>query len=145
MVLNENDRELLEACQRGDQDAFAVLFETMRIRFILWLCDTPGTRPPRWILRRIHPSSSCRGFSKFRLDANFDTWLYRLVVNSCLDYQRRRRKVAPIIEGLLDAMCAARDTVLQRLVREEREVAVQQVIGNLPPEQRNRHFSLRYT
>ena len=28
MVLNENDRELIEACQRGDQDAFAVLFET---------------------------------------------------------------------------------------------------------------------
>ncbi len=81
---------------------------------------------------------------QFRSDANFDTWLYRLVVNSCLDYQRRRRKVAPIIEGLLDAMCAARDTVLQRLVREEREVAVQQVIGNLPPEQRI-VILLRYT
>ena len=81
---------------------------------------------------------------QFRSDANFDTWLYRLVVNSCLDYQRRRRKVAPIVEGLLDAMCAARDTVLHRLVREEREVAVQQVIGNLPPEQRI-VILLRYT
>ena len=27
MVLNENDRELIEACQRGDQEAFALLFD----------------------------------------------------------------------------------------------------------------------
>ena len=32
MVLNDNDRELIEACQRGEQDAFALLFEANRDR-----------------------------------------------------------------------------------------------------------------
>ena len=144
MVLNENDRELIEACQRGDQDAFAVLFETNKDKVYSLALRYAGDRTAAMDIAQDTFLKLLSRIQQFRSDANFDTWLYRLVVNSCLDYQRRRRKVAPIVEGLLDAMCAARDTVLHRMVREERKVAVQQVIGKLPPEQRI-VILLRYT
>lgn len=73
---------------------------------------------------------------QFRADSSFETWLYRLVVNSCLDYQRRKRRFTPIIDDFLDLIVPARDTVLHYLLRQERSEAIQHVIGKLPPEQR---------
>ena len=37
---------------------------------------------------------------QFRGDASFESWLYRLVVNSCLDYHRKRRRFLPLLEDL---------------------------------------------
>src|SRR5437588_4342847 len=33
------------------------------------------------------------GLAKFREDAVFYTWLYRIAVNACIDYKRRRRRI----------------------------------------------------
>jgi RNA polymerase sigma-70 factor (ECF subfamily) len=144
MVLNENDRELIEACQRGGQDAFAVLFEANKDKVYSLALRYAGDPAAAMDIAQDTFLKLLSRIQQFRCDANFDTWLYRLVVNSCLDYQRRRRRLAPIVEGLLDMVCAARDTVLHRLVREEREEEVQEVIGKLPPEQRI-VILLRYT
>ena len=73
---------------------------------------------------------------QFRSDARFDTWLYRLVVNSCLEHQRRMRKWMPVLDGLLDAMCAVQDTVLHELLRKERQDAVHEIVRKLPSDQR---------
>jgi RNA polymerase sigma-70 factor, ECF subfamily len=144
MVLNENDRELIEACQRGEQDAFAVLFEANKDKVYSLALRYSGDPAVAMDIAQETFLKLLSSIQRFRSDASFETWLYRLVVNSCLDYQRRRRRLAPLVDGLLDAMCSARDTVLQRLVREEQETAVQRVIGKLPPEQRI-VVILRYT
>lgn len=39
---------------------------------------------------------------QFRGDADFGTWLHRLVVNVCLDEQRRRRRFAPLVAEIVD-------------------------------------------
>jgi RNA polymerase sigma-70 factor (ECF subfamily) len=89
---------------------------------------------------------------QFRRDASFESWLYRLVVNSCLDYHRRKRRFLPLLEhGLDDAMeqaldrfRAPRESALHDLLREEQEERVQQVVAQLPEEQRI-VVVLRYT
>ena len=144
MVLNDNERELIEACQRGDQDAFAVLFEANKDKVYSLALRYSGDPAAAMDIAQDTFLKLLARIQQFRCHANFDTWLYRLVVNSCLDYQRRTRKIMPIVEGLLDAIGAARDTVLHKLVREEREIAVQKVIRKLPPEQQI-VILLRYT
>ena len=85
---------------------------------------------------------------QFRGDSNFESWLYRLVVNSCLDYHRKRRRFLPLLEdGLeaaLDVFRAPRESALHDLLREEQEERVQQVVAQLPEEQRI-VVVLRYT
>jgi RNA polymerase sigma-70 factor (ECF subfamily) len=136
MVLNDNDRELIEACQRGEQDAFALLFEANREKVYSIALRYSGDPSTAMDIAQGTFLKLLSHIGQFRSDANFDTWLYRLVVNSCLDYHRRRRKLTPILEGIWDAMFAVRDTVLHDLLRAERLEAVQDVVGTLPPEQR---------
>ena len=81
---------------------------------------------------------------KFRGDSTFDSWLYRLVVNSCLDYRRRRKRLIPLVEQWIDSLRTTRETALNELLRVELEKSVQQVVGQLTPEHRM-VVILRYT
>jgi len=76
----------------------------------------------------------------FRGDSSFESWLYRIVVNRCLDHQRRGRKLMPFLDDLLDAA----ESALSKLLRAEVENDVQAIVGKLPPEQRI-VVVLRYT
>jgi RNA polymerase sigma-70 factor (ECF subfamily) len=85
---------------------------------------------------------------QFRGDASFESWLYRLVVNSCLDYHRRRRRFLPLLDealdDALDRFRAPGESALEDMLRDEQEERVQQVVAQLPEEQRI-VVVLRYT
>ena len=136
MVLNENDWELIEACQRGDQDAFAALFDLHRDKVYSIALRYAGDKAGAMDIAQdtFLKLLSCIG--QFRYDSKLDTWLYRLVVNSCLEQQRRKRKWLPMLDGVLDAMCTVQDTVLHDLLRQERQEAIQEVVGKLSPDHR---------
>jgi RNA polymerase sigma-70 factor (ECF subfamily) len=136
MVLNENDRELIEACQRGDQDAFAILFHAHSDKVYSIALRYAGDAAAAMDIAQDTFLKLLSHIGQFRSDAKFDTWLYRLVVNSCLEHQRRSRKLRPVLDGILDAMCAVHDTVLHDLLRQERQEAVHEVVAKLPPDQR---------
>ncbi len=71
-----------------------------------------------------------------RFDAEralFTTWLYRIVVNLCLDALRRPRHAGD--EGLEDLADDVPDALGQALTR-ERRAAVQAALRRLPPRQR---------
>src|SRR5579863_7453418 len=136
MVLDANDRELIEACQRGDHDAFAALFEAHRDRVYSIALRFSGNPS---IALDIAQDTFLKLLSKigeFRGDASFESWLYRLVVNSCLDHRRAGRRWSPAVDGWLATLRASGESVLQRLLRAEAEETVQQVVRKLPPELR---------
>lgn len=92
--MNEERSEwqLIESCQRGDRDAFRQLFETHKDR--VWTIARHFTRDET-AARDITQQVFLKLFTaigQFRHDANFSTWLYRLVVNACLDERRRQRR-----------------------------------------------------
>jgi len=80
----------------------------------------------------------------FRGQSRFESWLYRMVANRCLDHQRQRRRLMPLVEDLLDGIRRRPESVLDDLLRAELERDVQNVVGSLPPEQRI-VVVLRYT
>ena len=81
---------------------------------------------------------------EFRGEASFESWLYRLVVNGCLDHRRAGRRWSPLLDGWLGALRASGESVLQQLLRSEVQENVQQVVAKLPPELRI-VVILRYT
>ena len=148
LVLAAKDRAmeqaLIEACKQGDHDAFAALFEAHKDRVYSIALRFAGDRAAAMDIAQETFLKLLSAIQDFRGDASFDSWVYRLVANACLDQRRRARRWIPAVEDLLGALRASGETVLQRLVRAETEESVQKVVAALPPEQRI-VVILRYT
>jgi RNA polymerase sigma-70 factor, ECF subfamily len=90
------DDRVIEACQAGDREAFRLLFETYKDRVFSIACysfggdETAAGDVSQQIFLKLMTS-----IGQFRGDSAFTTWLYRLVVNACIDERRKRRRFMP--------------------------------------------------
>src|SRR6185295_15697664 len=148
MVQGVNHQAVVEACQSGDDDAFRVLFETHKDRVYSIALRYAGDSAAAMDIAQDTFVKLLSSIGQFRGDASFESWLYRLVVNTCLDYHRRRRRFLPLLDDALDDALdrfrAPRESALHDLLREEQEERVQQVVAQLPEDQRM-VVVLRYT
>jgi RNA polymerase sigma-70 factor (ECF subfamily) len=144
MVLEETDQELVEACKRGEREAFRALFEKHKDKVYSIALRYSGDEAAAMDIAQdtfLKLFSCIRGF---RGESSFESWLYRLVVNSCLDQKRKTRRLAPLADGLLDALVAPGESVIEEMERSELGGRVQSVVADLPPDQRI-VIVLRYT
>jgi RNA polymerase sigma-70 factor (ECF subfamily) len=144
MVLDATDRELIESCQRGDREAFRTLFELHKDRVYSIALHYTGNAA--WAMD-ISQDTFLKLFSSikdYRAEGNFQSWLYRLVANSCLDHQRRRRRLLPFVDEILGSLRFPGDSALRQLLRQELGERVRSAVAKLPPEQRI-VVVLRYT
>src|SRR5665213_1434853 len=148
LVLETNDRVIeeavMEACKHGDHDAFAALFEAHKDRVYSIALRFSGDPAAAMDIAQETFLKLLSAIKDFRGEASFDSWVYRLVVNSCLDQKRRSGRWVPAVEDFLSALRASGESVLQRMLRAEMQQGVQQVVATLPPEQRI-VVILRYT
>jgi RNA polymerase sigma-70 factor (ECF subfamily) len=92
MIDRASEGQLIEACRGGDRDAFRQLYDLYQSR--VWSIALHFTGD-QTIARDITQQVFLKLFTtigQFREESRFATWLYRLVVNACLDEQRRRRR-----------------------------------------------------
>lgn len=143
-VLEKNGRDVIEACRRGDLDAFRELFETYKDRVYSIALRYSGNPAAAMDIAQDTFVKLLARIGDYRAEASFDSWLYRLVVNTCIDDQRRGRRLTPFLDGLIDAVCAPAESVLHKLMRAETEQRVQDVVARLAPEHRM-VIVLRYT
>jgi RNA polymerase sigma-70 factor, ECF subfamily len=89
------DARVLEACRQGDREALRLLFEAYKDRvYSLALHHTRDDAAASDIVQEVFLRLSTR-LEQFRGEARFGTWLWRLVVNACLDERRRLRRLVP--------------------------------------------------
>src|SRR5918911_272166 len=91
---------VIAACQRGDRDAFRLLFETYQDR--VYSTSLYYFKGDEAIAKDVTQQVFLKLIGKigqFRGGSEFTTWLYRLVVNQCMDEQRRRRRFIPFGDG----------------------------------------------
>ena len=143
-----NHMDVIQACQRGDEEAFRVLFETHKDRVYSIALRYTGDSAAAMDIAQDTFLKLLSNIRQFRGDASFESWLYRLVVNTCLDHHRKRRRFLPMLDDALDDALdrfrAPRESALHDLLREEQEGRVQQVVAQLPEDQRM-VVVLRYT
>jgi len=135
---------VIDACRRGESDAFAALFELHRDRVYSIALRFSGDPSVALDITQETFLKLLSKIGEFRGEASFESWLYRLVVNGCLDHRRAGRRWSPILDGWLGVLRASGESVLQQLLRSEVQENVQQVVAKLPPELRI-VVILRYT
>src|SRR5213592_1887285 len=84
-----HERELVERCRRGDEGAFQELVDRYKDLVFALIARTVQDRSraedlAQEVFLRIH-----RGLPYFRGEARLSTWIYRIVMNVCLQDQGR--------------------------------------------------------
>jgi RNA polymerase sigma-70 factor, ECF subfamily len=142
MVLDGHDSEVIAACRRGDRDAFRALFEAWQDRVYSIALRYTGERAQALDIAQDVFVKLLGSIGDFRGEAEFETWLYRMVVNRCLDQRRSARRFIALVGDFFAR--PAQDSALDGLLRSEMQERVQRVVAALAPEQRIT-VVLRYT
>ncbi len=88
----QDDAQLVQASQRGDQDAFAFLMQRHQRRvFNMVLRMLQDYEEANEITQEAF-LAAWRGLPSFRGEALFSTWLYRIAYNCCLRQLERRKQ-----------------------------------------------------
>jgi RNA polymerase sigma-70 factor (ECF subfamily) len=126
----ETSAEVIESCRRGDRDAFRALYELHKDRvysvaYYFFHADSAAAADAtQQVFLKLFTQ-----ISKYRGESDFSTWLYRLVVNVCIDLSRRSKARAQreIPDSLAGPAAQDRD-----LVRDQTAGSVRAAIAALP-------------
>jgi RNA polymerase sigma-70 factor (ECF subfamily) len=124
------ERSMLDRCALGDE------------RAIRWILSRYRDRVVRLAAHVLHNSREAedvaqeafvkafRQIAQFRGESGFYAWLYRIVINLCLDRMRRKYASSELpLEGAMPSLVAVSPDIEKRL-------AVEQVLNSLTPPMR---------
>jgi len=144
----DNERELIEACKRGDHRAFEQIYVKYKERIYSLCFYMSGDRETAKDLSQQIFLKAYTSLNSFRFGSQFSTWLLRLAMNICIDHQRKRSraKLVPIEQipeannkmiasgedNLLnEEMTEAIERAMTKLNHKLRQVVVLKYIGDL--------------
>ncbi len=136
MVMAEKliDERIIEACQQGDRAAFQLLFETYKDKvFSIAVYSSGGDRSIADDVTQQIFLKLFTAIQQFRGDSEFTTWLYRLVVNACMDERRRHRRLLPWGDTATMKTPSEKKPQEKQYARLEVSEAVQAAIAELKP------------
>src|SRR5215831_1417608 len=128
-----NERELVERCRSGDENAFQELVEQYKDLVFGLIARTVQDRSraedlAQEVFLRIH-----RGLPYFRGEARLSTWIYRIVSNVCVQERERPRAAVSIDDERSGVRPAATDRRFGDLELRDR---LEKAIARLPPNYR---------
>ena len=131
--MREDEREAVEACQRGEREAFDRLVERFQ-RDVYRLCYryVNNHEDANDVAQEVF-LKAYRAIRRFRGDSSFSTWLYRIAVNTCLNFRSARK---PQTEELPEALADPRPGVTASLESDEQARRVRDAVRRLPEKQR---------
>src|SRR5215510_8988660 len=136
-VNNAIDDHVIVACQQGDREALRVLFERYKDRVYsvaFYSCNRDGAAAED-VTQQVFLKLISR-IGQFRGDSEFATWLYRLVVNICLDEHRKRKRLVALTDLTLMKKGVRESSQSVRYAQRELSQHVQAAIAELSPKLR---------
>jgi RNA polymerase sigma-70 factor, ECF subfamily len=136
-VVHLSDREIgaeiIESCRSGDRDAFRALYLLYKDRvYSIALYFFHGDQAAASDVTQQVFLKLITSIGQFRGEAEFSTWLYRLVVNVCMDAARRRPHGVTADRGRLEAF-AGPDSQEEDYARAQMALSVRAAVSALPP------------
>jgi len=122
---------------------FREVHDTLRPRVQRYLARMAGEAEAEDLAQEVFEKVS-RGLEDFRGDAELSTWVYRIATNTALDRLRRRGKPTDSVDpSSVDTIAALkadrnvwtdaiRDTLEGRVIRDEMNACIREVINRLP-------------
>ncbi|MHC4952368.1 MAG: sigma-70 family RNA polymerase sigma factor [Planctomycetota bacterium] len=150
-VSGPSDEGLVVAAQKGDRDAFAQLVRRYESQVYTMSMRLLSNREDARDLAQEVFLTVYQSLDRFRGEAQFRTWLYRVTINRCRDEIRRRRTVKHTRPVSLEALAGApgdadgghalepeaREPSPEAVARgREAELAVSDAVSRLPDELR---------
>ncbi len=135
------DELLLKRAQQGDPDAFESLMKENEA--LVWrVCwHYTGDREDASDCGQEAMIRIWRGLGSFHFECAFETWVYRVAANCCLDFLRKRKRdraesLEPLQEQGFDPADPSPGTEEQTIRREE-HARLREAIAALPEDQRD--------
>jgi len=140
-VTATDQRLLLAAAQAGDERAFRQLVEPYRHALDVHCYRMLGSAQDAEDVAQETLLRAWRSLHRFEPRAQFQTWLYRIATNACLDELERRPRRPQPIDPFPDRPSAETtsptyDPVARYAIREGMELALLRAIQQLPGRQR---------
>jgi RNA polymerase sigma-70 factor, ECF subfamily len=122
---------------------FREVHDTLRPRVLRYLARMAGEAEAEDLAQEVFEKVS-RGLEDFRGDAELSTWVYRIATNTALDRLRRRGKPTDSVDpSSVDTIAALeadrnvwtdaiRDTLEGRVIRDEMNACIREVVNGLP-------------
>ena len=138
---DSDQRLLLAAAQAGDEHAFQRLVEPYRHALDVHCYRMLGSTQDAEDLVQETLLRAWRALERFEPRAKFQTWLYRIATNACLDELDRRPRRPELIDPFPDRPVGAAeapvyDPAARYAIREGMELALVRAIQQLPGRQR---------
>ena len=130
------EAQIIEACKAGDRDAFHSLFEMYKDRvYSIAYHFSNDEAMARDVTQQVF-LKLFTVIAQFRHDAEFATWLYRIVANACTDEQRKRRRFVPFDPQMEARHMTTRRAPEEAVYRRQVAASVRAAIAELSPKLR---------
>ena len=133
------DLNLIERTVAGDESAFEELVKKYQHSVLNTIYRYIGNYNEADDIAQDVFVKVWRKIKSFKGKAKFSTWLYRIVVNQCLDYRRKSKRKTEIVsldKKLEEGKIPESLTVGIDFEQKKRESIVRQAINELPDKQR---------
>jgi RNA polymerase sigma-70 factor (ECF subfamily) len=131
------DDRTLEACRRGDSDAFRLVFEAHKDRvYSIALCFFDGNEATAKDVTQEVFLKLMTAISQFENRSEFSTWLHRIVTNACLDRKRSLRRFLSFGESDPSELPDHHSSHEEKYIQREIETSVRNVIASMKPKLR---------
>lgn len=133
------DQDLVARCRAGDREAFAELVRKYQNRILTLATRMLDNRSEAEDVAQDIFIKVFQSLHDFRGASRFSTWLYRVTVNHCLNYIRRRTRQQQTLVGAESSEWMQESPASnphKRLEQKERWVLVQAKLQVLSPEHR---------
>jgi RNA polymerase sigma factor (sigma-70 family) len=131
----DTDSEIIERVKKGDTSAFRFLVEKYKDVSFSLACS---------ILRDENIAEDAlqesfikvyRNIDRFRSHSSFPTWLYRIVVNTCLTFAKKQKKQQSFvhIDSANEIEMDINETGIDRLMASERSAMINNALNRIKP------------